>query len=62
MVAEALSRRTISVLSLKHCAWRFSFDGALLAQLIVMPDVKYMIIDTQKSDVKLDQSVQLVRN
>ena len=30
VVANALSRRTISVLSLKHCAWRFTSDGALL--------------------------------
>ena len=33
VVVDALSRRTISVLSLKHRAWRFAFDGALLAQL-----------------------------
>ena len=45
VVANALSRRTISVLSLKHCAWRFTSDGALLAQLKAMPDLKHMIID-----------------
>ena len=32
VVADALSRRTISILSLKHCTWRFTSDGALLAQ------------------------------
>ena len=61
-VANALSRRTISVLSLKHCAWRFASDGALLAQLRVMPDLKQMIIDAQKDDIKLQEKVQLVRN
>ena len=36
VVADALSRKTIYVFSLKHCTWRFEFDGALLAQLRVM--------------------------
>ena len=40
VVADALSRRTISVLSLKHCTWRFTFDGALLAQLRAMPELR----------------------
>ena len=40
VVANALSRKIIYVLSLKHCSWRFAFDGALLAQLRVMPDLK----------------------
>ena len=62
MMANALSRKIISVLSLKHCAWRFTSNGALLAQLRVMPDLKQMIIDAQKNDVKLQQRVQLVRN
>ena len=31
VVADALSRKIIYVLSLKHCIWRFTFDGALLA-------------------------------
>ena len=53
VVASALSRRTISVLSLKHYAWRFASDGVLLAQLRVMPNLKHMIIDAQKNDVKL---------
>ena len=45
VVADALSRRTISILSLKECAWRFAYDGALLAQLRVMAGLKQMIID-----------------
>ena len=61
VVADALSRKMISALSLNHCNWRFTSDGALLAQLRVMPDLKMMIRDVQKNDVKL-QIVQLVRN
>ena len=62
VVADALSRKTISVLSLKHFIWKFSCDGALLAQLSAMYNLRQMIIDAQKSDVKLQQGVQLVRN
>ena len=62
VVADALSRKTISGLSLKHCTWRFTIDRALLAQLRVMPFLKQMIIDAQKNDVKLKERVQLVRN
>ena len=52
-MADALSRKTISGLSLKHCAWKFASDGALLAQLRVMPDLKHMMIDAQQDDIKL---------
>ena len=62
VLADALSRKTIFVLSLKHCAWRFSSGGALLAQLRVVPDLKHMIINAQENDVKLQERVQLVRN
>ena len=62
VVADTLSRKTISVLSLKHCIWRFTYDGALLAQLKAMPYLKQMMIDAQKNDVKLQQMVQLVGN
>ena len=62
VVVDALSRKTIYVLSLKHYAWRFASDGALLAQLRVILELKQMIIDTQKNDVKLQQIVQLVSN
>ena len=43
-------------------AWRFASDGALLAQLRAMPDLKQIIINTQKNDTKLQQMVQLVKN
>ena len=53
VVADALSRKTISVLSLKHCIWRFTFDGSLLTQLRAMYDLRQMMIDAQKNDFKL---------
>ena len=62
MVADALSRKTIYVLSLKYCTWRFIVDKALLAQLRVMLELQQMLIDTQKDDVKLQERVQLVSN
>ena len=62
VVADALSRKPISVLSLKHYIWRFTSDAALLAKLKAMPDLKQMMIDAQKNDVKLPQRVQLVEN
>ena len=62
VVVDSLSRKTIYVLSLKHCTWRFTIDGALLAQLRVMPHLKQMIINAQENDVKLQQKVQLVSN
>ena len=62
VVTDALSRKMIYGLSLKKCTWRFESDGALLAQLRVMPKLKQMMIEAQKNDVKLQQSVQLVTN
>ena len=53
VVANALSRKTISSLSVKHCTWRFASNEALLAQLKAMPKLKQMIIDAQKNDNKL---------
>ena len=53
VVANALSRKTISGLSLKHCTWRFASNEALLAQLKAMPKLKQMIIGAQKNDNKL---------
>ena len=61
-VTDALSRKTISVFSLQHCNWRFTPDGTLLAQLRSKPDLKQMIINAQKYDVKLQQTVQLVKD
>ena len=62
VMADALSRKTISGLSLNHCTWRFESDGALLAQLKAIPELRQMIIDAQKNDVKLQKSVHLVSN
>ena len=45
VVMDALSRKTISALSLKDCDWRFDSDEALLAQLRVIPDLKQMIVN-----------------
>ena len=59
VVADALSRKMISALSLKYYDWRFDSDGALLAQLRVIPDLKQMIINAQKNDTKLQEIVQL---
>ena len=62
VVADALSRKMIYGLSLKECAWRFESDGALLAQLKATPELRQMMIEAKKNDVKLQQSVQLVNN
>ena len=52
-VANALSRKTISGLSMKHGIWIFESDGALLAQLKTTLELRQMMIDAEKSDVKL---------
>ena len=62
VVADALSRKMIYGLSLKECGWRFESDGALLAQLKATPELRQMMIEPKKNDVKLQQSVQLVNN
>ena len=38
VVANALSRKMISALTLKNFDWRLAADGALFAQLNVIPD------------------------
>ena len=60
VVADALSRKMISALSLEDYDWRFDSDGALLDQLRVIPDLKQMIVNAQKNDIKLQEIVQLV--
>ena len=45
VVANALSRKMISGLSLKEYAWKLESDGALLAQLKAIPELRQMIID-----------------
>ena len=53
VVVEALSRKTIYVMSLKHGTWRIASDGALLAQLRAMHELRQMMTDAQKNDIKL---------
>ena len=60
VVADALSRKMISAFSLKDYDWSLAPDGALLAQLRVIPDLKQMIVNAQKDDAKLQELVQLV--
>ena len=57
VVADALSRKMIYALSLKDYDWRFDYDGALLAQLRVILDLKQMIVNAQKNDTKLQEIV-----
>ena len=45
VVVNALSRKMISALTLKDYDWRLRPDGALLAQLRVIPDLKQMIVN-----------------
>ena len=60
VVADALSRKIISALTLKDYDWRLAPDGALLAQLSVIPDLKQMVVNAHKNDAKLQEMVQLV--
>ena len=60
VVADALSRKMISALTLKDYDWRLATDGALLAQLNVIPDLRQMIVNAQKNDAKLQEFAQLV--
>ena len=55
VVADALSRKMISAFTLKNFDWRLVTDGALLAQLNVIPDLKQMILNAQKNDAKLQE-------
>ena len=45
VVADALSRKMISALTLKIFDWRLASDGALLAQLNMILDLKQMIVN-----------------
>ena len=60
VVANALSRKMISALTLKDYDWRLAPDGALLARLNVIPDLRQMIVNAQKNDDKLQELAQLV--
>ena len=48
VVADALSRKMISALTLKDYDWRLAHDGALLAQLNMTTDLKQMIVMLKK--------------
>ena len=60
VVENALSRKMISALTLEIFDWRLATDGALLAQLNVILDLKQMIVTAQKNDAKLQEMAQLV--
>ena len=60
VVADAFSRKMISALTLEDYDCRLAPDGALLAQLNVIPDLRQMIVNTQKNDDKLQKLAQLV--
>ena len=55
VVVDALSKKMISTFTLKDYDWRLALDGALLAQLRVVPELKQMIVNAQKDDAKLQE-------
>ncbi|KAJ8899876.1 hypothetical protein K2173_019579 [Erythroxylum novogranatense] len=57
VVADALSRKTISALSLKQIGWKLGSDGALMAQLIARPTLRQKICNAQRADDKLQQLI-----
>ena len=44
VVADALNRKTMTVMSLQHSEWRLSDDRTILAQLIAQPILMQMMI------------------
>ena len=62
VVADALRRKTVAVMSLQHSEWRLADDGAILAQLQAQLRLKKMIIDAQKNDKEMQKKVQMVRD
>ncbi|KAJ8769662.1 hypothetical protein K2173_005265 [Erythroxylum novogranatense] len=57
VVVDALSRKTISALSLKQTGWKLGSDGALMAQLIARPTLRQEICNAQRADDKLQQLI-----
>ncbi|KAJ8763535.1 hypothetical protein K2173_002418 [Erythroxylum novogranatense] len=57
IIADALSRKTISALSLKQTGWKLGSDGALMAQLIARPTLRQEICNAQRADDKLQQLI-----
>ena len=62
VLADALSRKTVTTMSLQHSEWRLAEDRAILAQLTTQPILKQMMISAQKNDVELHKKVQMVRD
>ena len=62
VVADALSRKTMAAMSLRHIEWRLVDNGAILAQLTTQPILKKMMISAQKNDVELQKKVHMVRD
>ena len=61
VVADALSRKTVSTLALQFSRGRITPDGVLLTQLKAQLVLKQMIVDAQTDDVEFQKKVQLVR-
>ena len=57
IVADALSRKTVVVMSLQNSNWRLADDGAMFAQLEAQPVLKQMIIDAHKNDEELQKKL-----
>ena len=55
MVADALNRKTMAMMSLQHTEWRLADDGAILVQLTTQHILKQMMISAQKNDVELQK-------
>ena len=62
MIADALSIKTVTAMSLQHSEWRLADDGTILAQLTTQPILNQMMISAQKNDVELQKKVQMVRD
>ena len=60
VVADALSRKMTYALTLKEFDWRLDSDGALLAQLRVISDLKQMIVNAHKDDTQLQEIFKLL--
>ena len=44
VVADALSRKMVSALSLQQSTWKFASDGAILVQLKAEPELKQLMV------------------
>ena len=61
VAVDALSRKTVVVMSLQYSDRRLADDGAMLAQLEVQPVLKKMIIDVQvQEDLSYDEETKAI--